>query len=311
MSRAPASELETAWSEARPVDVDRRAAPVAVAYLRCGLRLVRMQPGLYLLATLVYMSPALAAAALMLPMSDPDPLRGVASEALPWLTAVLGTLVVMILIGRHARGARIGLLAASIIALTWVPRYVWTNAHTSLIFWGPMSLLLTARAWQEAVWPVAGGPVVTGLWWAAIALTALYLHTRTLLAPFLAIHADLPATLATLEAWRLSGRRLGLCLSTFVLASLPVALPLAGLALGAARLLPGALAMAEMAAAALVWAAIQVVRPVLMPAVYLLYKDLWSAEEARRARLGAPPTPAPLRGLLRLTWPLPKIGQPW
>ena len=69
-----------------------------------------------------------------------------------------------------------------------------------------------------------------GLWWLAITTCALYLHMRTVLAPFFAVDADLPGTLAALEAWRLSGRHFPVCLATFVLGSQPIASPLGLLA---------------------------------------------------------------------------------
>src|SRR6185503_7302043 len=106
-------------------------------------------------------------------------------------------------------------------------RYVWTNCHSTVLFWGPVGALLLI---QDAFVADRGG-VLSVAWWLLIAATALYLHCRTVLAPFLAVHADLPATQAVVEAWRLSGRHFGVCFWTFVLGTLPVAVPL-GLVLG-------------------------------------------------------------------------------
>lgn len=73
------------------------------------------------------------------------------------------------------------------------------------------------------------------------------------------------------------------------LGSLPVALPLGLLALGLAHGL-SATAQAAMLSAApgLAWVGIQVVRPLLIAALYPLYHDLWQAELARRQREGGP-----------------------
>jgi hypothetical protein len=193
-----------------------------------------------------------------------------------------------------------------------VPRYFWTNVHTTVIFWVPVGLLLEAREWQAAAMPVGGawGLALAALWWLVTGVAALCLHTRTLLAPFLAVHSDLPGTLAALEAWRLSGRHFAVCLSTFVVATVPVGLPLALLGLGLALTLSGAALTAFLAAAPnLVWAGIQAVRPILIPAVYGLYNDLWNAELARRRREGTPPVPGFARALLALTRPLPHPGR--
>lgn len=231
---------------------------------------------------------------------------------LPYVTAIVGTVVVMIAVSHQAHGHRIGLVRVSLKALPWVPRYFWTNLHTSVIFWLPIGLLLLVRSWQEAAIPLAGGlrPVVAVLWWLGIGVVALVIHTRTLLAPFFAIHGDLPGTLAALEAWRASGRHFRLCLVTLIVAGGPVAVPLGALALGLTFTLSGqALAAFLNAVGDLVWVGIQAIRPVLIPAVYALYGDLWNAELARRRQVGEPPIPAFARPLLALTRPLPNLGR--
>jgi hypothetical protein len=290
------------------------AAPAGLgagpAYLARGLITLRADWPAYLLLTLMYAAPAALAAGLAVAVADPTPWRGLLIGGLPWITAVLGTVAVMVALGEGAHGRRIRLGAVSGAALRWTPRYLWTNAHTSLAFWLPMTALTAARGWQEAALPVGGAPgaALALLWWLLIGVAALAIHTRTLLAPFLAVHGDLPGTLAALEAWRLSGRHFAPCLAVLVAGSLPVALPLALLAGGALVTLgeAGWRALA-IAGPALLWLAIQLVRPVLMPAVYALYTDLWTAEQARRARDGAPPLPWPVRALLALTRPLPHL----
>ena len=102
----------------------------------------------------------------------------------------------------------------------------------------------------------------------------LFLHTRTLLAPFLAVHADLAATLAALEAWRLSGRHFSLCLATLILGSLPVGVPVVLLLLGSLSVSGVGLG----AAPTFAWVVIQAIRPVLVPSVYALFCDLWDAD---------------------------------
>lgn len=280
-------------------------------YLRRGLTITRLQVGLQLSILAVYAAPALAAAYLS-SLPAPSLWQQVLRAVLPWPTAILGTVVVMVAVARQAHGRPVGLGEASLLAVTWVPRYAWTNLHTSVIFWVPVGLLLEAHDRQEALLPLAGplGAAVAGSWWLVIGLVAVTMHTRTLLAPFLAIHGDLPGTLAALEAWRLSGRHFGACLSTLLVAGAPVGLPLAFVALALALTLPAAaLAAFQAAAPDLAWAAIQAVRPVLIPALYLLYGDLWQVELARRRQEGEPPVPRLAQALLLLTRPLPHPGR--
>jgi hypothetical protein len=146
------------------------------------------------------------------------------------------------------------------------------------------------------------------VWWGAIGVLALAIHTRTLLAPFLAIHGDLPATLAALEGWRLSGRAFATCFTTLVAGSLPLALPLTLLVLAVMAGLPADTRQAlEPALPDLAYAGIQLIRPILIPATYFLFVDLWSAEQTRRAHFGEPAIPAIPRLLLALTRPLPRL----
>jgi len=286
----------------------------AVAYLKSGLAISRPYWSTHALIFLVYSAPAAAAAwlAASAVTARPAGWAEVAKLVLPYVTAIVGTVVVMVAVSHQAHGHRIGLIRVSLKALPWVPRYFWTNVHTSVIFWVPIGLLLLVRSWQEAAIPLAGGlrPVVAVLWWLGIGLVALVIHTRTLLAPFFAIHGDLPGTLSALEAWRASGRHFRLCLVTLVVAGGPVAVPLGALALGLTLTLSGqALAAFLNAVGDLVWVGIQAVRPVLIPAVYALYGDLWNAELARRRQVGEPPIPAFARPLLALTRPLPNLGR--
>ena len=284
----------------------------ALAYLGHGLAIVGRSPRLCLLISVVYATPALAAGYLTAVAPEPNAWEQVAVLGLPWITVVLGTVVIMVAVRYGVRGQPVTLGRATRTALRWVPRYVWTNVHTSILFWGPVGLLLAARRWQEDALPAGGVSeiVVSGVWWVAIASLAVYLHTRTLLAPFLAVHADLPGTLAALEAWRLSGQHLAICFTTLVVGSLPVGLPLALVALIALVSLPGPSHDALLAAAPdLAWAGIQIIRPVLIPAVYLLYHDLWQAELEQRQRIPPGCLPVLVRVLLRLTEPLPKLGR--
>jgi hypothetical protein len=265
-----------------------------------------------LLILAVYAAPSLIAGYLTATVPEPDLWQRAAILGLPWITVVLGTVVVMVTVSYQAQGRSIGLGLATWEASRWVPRYLWTNAHTSLIFWIPVGLVLQLRNWQEAALPVPGMPAaaVVLLWWLVTGAVALYLHTRTVLAPFLAVHGDLPGTLAAIEAWRLSGRYFALCFGTFVAGALPVALPLGLAVLGLAVMLPDAALEALLPAAPdLTWAGIQAVRPVLIPSLYALYKDVWHAEQVRRKREGAPPVPALARVLLALTGPLPALGR--
>lgn len=286
----------------------------AAAYLRQGLAVSRGFWRTHLLIFLVYATPAAAGAFLAASAAGRRPAgwEQAAMLILPYVTAIVGTVVVMVAVSHQAHGRPIGVVKASLKAIPWVPRYFWTNVHTTVIFWLPVGLLLALRGWQESAAPLRGNlhPIVSVLWLILIGAVALFMHARTLLAPFFAIHGDLPGTLAALEAWRASGRRLPLCLFTLVVAGAPVAVPLGLVALALFFTLTGQTLTAFVAAIGdLVWVGIQAIRPVLIPAIYKLYVDLWEVELVRRGREGAPAVPRLARPLLALTGPLPHPGR--
>ena len=293
----------------------RHFAPIVDAgrYFSVGLSLVSRRRGTYVLLTALYVSPALLAALLATLIDDPNIWQQALLYLLRSLTVVLGTLAVMVMVSFHAQGQDIGIAHASRLGLYWVFRYLWTNAHTSLIFWLPTTALLWLHARQGENLTLAGGvqPVADGIWWLAIGGVALAIHTRTMLAPFFAVHGDVPGTLATVESWRSSGRSFWVCLSTLVLASAPVAIPL-GVVGGGLFLAFSAAQRAVVLVALpdLTWAAIQLIRPLLIPAVYTLYNELVAAGPTQQELDSLKPSvPLLARPLLALTKPLPHFGR--
>lgn len=289
------------------------AAAPAKRYISGGFSLINRRRGTYVLLTALYVSPALLAALLTVLIAEPNIWQQALLYGLRSLTVVLGTLAVMVMVSFHAQGQDISIAHASRLGVYWIFRYLWTNAHTSLIFWLPTTALLWLHARQGEIVPLAGGiqPMADGIWWLAIGGVALAIHTRTMLAPFFAVHGDVPGTLATVESWRSSGRSFWVCLSTLVLASAPAAIPLG--AIGGGLLLafsPAQRALLLLALPDLTWAAIQLIRPLLIPAVYTLYNELAAAGHTRQAEDSMQPrVPRLVRPLLALTKPLPHFGR--
>ena len=285
----------------------------AAHYFTSGLSIVRLRTGVYGRLTALYVSPALLVAVLTVLIREPNAWQHALLYFLRSLTVVLGTLVVMVMVACHAQGRELNIVQATRVGLRWVFRYLWTNAHTSLIFWIPVSALAWIQARQALLFPVSDGmqPLAVGGWWLATGGIGLAIHTRTMLAPFFAVHGDVPGTLATVESWRVSGRSFWVCLSTLVLASAPIALPLVLVGGGLWLVLPATLrTMLFIALPDLIWAAIQLIRPLLIPAVYVLYKDIGGEEDAGRREGDAPAaTPKLARPLLALTRPLPHFGR--
>ncbi|MBV9581288.1 MAG: hypothetical protein JO057_22125 [Chloroflexi bacterium] len=240
--------------------------------LRQGLGITRQQPDLYLKLILIYSLPSLAAACLVVFGPHDAPWSATLISALPLITMIVAPVVLMRAVDAGCGGERIGVLEATRRGVPWVPRYVWTNVHTTVLFWVPVGALV--MLWERS--PL-GADLPTAVWVTVIAVVALHQHVRTVLAPYLAVHGELDGTRAALTSWRLGGRHFWQLLGTFVLGSAPVALPLMLAFVVIERSGPNPLSAALLAAAwQLVWVGVQSTRGLLIPALHTAYEQVAS-----------------------------------
>ena len=282
-------------------------------YLRRGFRVIQANPWPYALILTLLAIPAGAAAAITVSELPDGPGKVAVVFLLNTISATFAPPIVMMAVSAGFRGEVLSLAASIGRGAVWIPRYIWTNLHTTPIFWVPVTLLETLRQWRAENAPLEGLAEIalSAAFVIVIAAVALYLHMRTLLAPFFAVHGKLPGTLATIESWRLSGRRPIETFGTMVVASAPAAVPSGALILGLYFSLAGvpeAQAVLGAMLPSLILVFIKLVRPFLIPATYLLYNDLWSEEVDRRAREGHPPIPFLARPLLALSRWLPRLA---
>ena len=194
-----------------------------------------------------------------------------AVSVLPVITMVVAPVVLMHAVDAGSGGERISVLEATRRGVPWVPRYVWTNVHTTVLFWVPVGTLVLL--WERS--PL-GALLPTVFWVVVIGLVALHQHVRTVLAPYLAVHGELGGTRAALTSWELGGRYFWQLLGTFVLGSGPVALPLILAFVVIERFGPGPLSAALLAASwQLVWVGVQSTRGLLIPALHTAYEDVY------------------------------------
>jgi hypothetical protein len=240
--------------------------------LRRGLALTRQQPDLYVKLVLLYSLPPLAAAWLVLfgPGDTIWPLQLMA-VLLPSITMVVAPVVLMHAVDAAHDGECIGVLEATRRGLPSVPRYVWTNLHTTVLFWAPVGSLVLLHDRSPL------GPLMpTVVWVLLIGAVALHQHVRTVLAPYLAVHGDMGGTRAAMASWDLGGRYFWLLLGTFLFGTLPIAVPLGIVVLVAEHFGPSALGAALLAASwQLGWVGVQSTRPLLIPAIHTAYEDIW------------------------------------
>jgi hypothetical protein len=241
---------------------------------RRGLAITSQQPDLYLKLVLLYSLPPLVAAALVLYGPREALWFQPLAYLLPLITMVVAPVVLMRAVAAGHGGERISVYEATRRGVPWVPRYVWTNIHTTLLFWVPVGALVLLRDRSPL-----GNWLPTGVWIAVIGIVAIHQHVRTVLAPYLAVHGDLGGTHAAYASWQLGGRYFWGLLGTFVLSSLPVALPLGVAFLLAERFGPDPLSAALLAASwQLGWVAVQSTRPLLIPALHTAYEDIRLAQ---------------------------------
>lgn len=241
--------------------------------LRRGLAITRQQPDLYLKLVLLYSLPPLVAAGVVLFGPRNTAWYAPVVALLPIITMVVAPVVLMHAVNAGRVGERIGVLEATRRGVPWVPRYVWTNVHTTVLFWAPVGALVLLRERSPL-----GTLLPTVVWIAVIGLVALHQHVRTVLAPYLAVHGDLGGTRAVLTSWELGGRHFWQLLGTFVVGSLPVALPLGVAYLAIEQFGPDPLSAALVAASwQLGWVGVQSTRASLIPALHTAYEDLYAA----------------------------------
>ena len=293
------------------MDAIERGWRAGVHYYRSGLTVLGRSPWLYVQLLTLFAIPALIAAIVAAVDLAPGTGRSVILFFMNGVSSTVAPVVIMVAVAAGFSGHNLGVAGSLWTGLRWLPRYLWTNAHTTIIFWAPVGTLLLLFRWQRDAVSL-GDAAETALnagWFAVIGAVALYIHSRTLLAPFYAIHGDMPATVAALESWRVSGRYFGKVFGTFIVSSAPTAVPLGAVVLGLLWTLGDSPrdTMIVMLPS-LTWVALKFIRPFLVTAMYPLHKDLWREESGRRAAHGDPGIPAVLDPFLRLSAWIPRVA---
>lgn len=276
-----------------------------------GLKTLQVTPIVILAMMVLFSLPA--AGVIWITAADlPDGFgRTAGTSVLNLLSGTVAPVMFMKAVAAAHAGRRLGLWQHLDDGTRWLPRYIWTNLHTSVVFWVPVGTLTLGliNFQRQAFAETPPGVVISGLWVIVIGSAGIYVHSRTLLAPFIAVHGNVPGSLAALESWRVSGRVFGPVFATFVVTAGPIAVPLAVVFMGFYLTLTGpALEVFTATLAAQVWIAIKLIRPPLVAATYSLYTDVWAGELDRRAREGHPATPALVRWLIDMSWWPPRVA---
>lgn len=116
-----------------------RAGQAGVHYGRLGLRVLAFTPWMYARLLGLLALPA-AAAALITAAGFPEgPGKATGPFGLNRISATLAPAMVMLAIAAGYRRVNLGVIGSLRVGAYWLPRYLWTNFHTTPIFWLPMA----------------------------------------------------------------------------------------------------------------------------------------------------------------------------
>ena len=157
------------------------AIKTSLKYLKSGAALTLRAPVLFAQIVVMFSLPALGAALLAGTIASGGN-WGVLLVTLDSLTTVVGPVVFMMAVGAGHRREATSFGQVVLQALPWLPRYIWTNVHTSVIFWLPVGSVVLLRGWLESGLGQTGvldGVVTWGFVFLVGGLAA-YFHSRTL-----------------------------------------------------------------------------------------------------------------------------------
>jgi hypothetical protein len=253
-----------------------------LGYSRAAVDHCRLRPLLFGLLTGLFCLPL--AVALGLSVEAPDAIwLGAATFVLTSVTVVGGGLTMMVAVDASTRGEPLGPAGLLRRALGYLPRYLLTNAQTTVFFWSIMLPALVVAGEVTTDRPAWLAMIV----WAAVVALGIVCHLHTMFAPYLAICDGVPPPRAVVEGFRMTQRELGTSAVTFLSAvsvvGVPLLVGLVALWLYASWEGPAAATRFDRALPYLMAGLVQLVRPVMVAAVHGLYADL------ARARLAAVP----------------------
>jgi hypothetical protein len=237
----------------------------AVAYVASGLRICRKDiPGLVMLVGL-FMLPPLAAVVVG---SQPGEVAHWIANALPWITITLGNICAVLAIEAIDAGKPI--IPSEILpaAVRWLPRYLWANGITTVLFWG---LTIPAQWALGKLTDHWGWPPFTVI--LILGIPMLFWHVRLVFATYAAIVDDQPGVRSVLISISIAHRRWRMVVAAFVGSVLiegPVIGPIYLLIQGVTN---------PYVAGGFTWMLIMLMRPIFIATLHEIYEDYRPAAE--------------------------------
>jgi hypothetical protein len=233
----------------------------ASRYVAAGIAICRKDPLRLLALVALFALPPLAAAWIG---TQPGQIAFWLATGLPWITITLGNIAMVLAIEELDAGRPIHLFKGLPVAARWLPRYLWANGITTVLFWVPQTI---------AVWGVSK---LTDHWgWPSFTVTAILLlpmlfwHVRLVFATYAAIVDDYPGMRSVRISLGIPQGRWRMVAAAFALSVLiegPIAGPLYLLILQ----IP---ANQSLVAGGFTWALVMLMRPIFIATLHEIYED--------------------------------------
>lgn len=235
----------------------------SVAYIAAGLRIVLKDlPGLITLVGLFQLPPLAA----VIIGSRSGWLAFWIAWALPWISITLGNVAVTLAIADHEADRSLLPGRTLIAAVRWLPRYLWTNALTSILFWGVFTPLQWIIGIQVSRW---SWPPFTPT--ALLLLPMLFWHVRLVFATYATFDDHQSGVCSVRTSIKLAQKRWVMIAGAFagaVLVMAPVAGPLYLLALRNPN---------PVVVTGFTWLIVMAMRPLLIATTHGIYQDFGPA----------------------------------
>ena len=242
----------------------------AAGYVAAGIRICRKDiPGLVALVGL-FMLPPLTAVVVG---SQPGEFAHWLANALPWITITLGNISVVLAVEIIDAGGQVTPSAILPAAVRWLPRYLWANGITTVIFWGLFTPAQWALGLLTAHW---GWPSLTVI--LILGIPFLFLHVRLVFATYAAIVDDQPGARSVIISFGIAHRRSRMVVAAFVgsvLVEGPVIGPIYLLIQGISS---------PYVAGGFTWMLIMLMRPIFIATLHEIYEDYRPVEEIAWSR---------------------------
>jgi hypothetical protein len=249
----------------------------ASRYVASGIAICRKDPLSLLALVALFAIPPLAAAWIG---AQPGDVAYWLAWGLPWITITLGNITMVLAIEDLDAGRPLHIFKLLPVGVRWLPRYLWANGITTVLFWVPQTIATWAVGKLTNFW---AWPSFSTL--AILLLPMLFWHVRLVFATYAAIVDDYTGMRSVRISLGIAQGRWRMVAAAFALSVLveaPIAGPLYLLLLQAPHsplhqsLVIGGFTWTradDLVGGALLWVLLMLMRPIFIATLHEIYED--------------------------------------